>query len=319
MEYILGVDGGATKTSCVIADSEGKVIARGEAGPSNYQVVGIKRAKASILEAVNDALSSAGLGLAKIKFKIACFGMAGLDSPKDEKTITRFINGLGLAEESIVVHDSLIALYGVTLGKPGIILIAGTGSVAAGKNKDGTTARAGGWGHIIGDEGSAYDIGRRVMASAIRAYDGRGPPTLLTEDVKRHLGLSVIEDIMDRVYVKRISVTEIASLAPLVVRAAEEGDNVALGILNSAAKELALAATAVIRKLRMEKDDFDVGIIGGFFKAGNLVLEPLKREILRVAPKAKITTPKFEPVIGAVILALERLGVKVNEEMLEGS
>jgi len=122
---------------------------------------------------------------------------------------------------------------------------------------------------------------------------------------------------MDRVYVKRISVADIASLAPLVVKAAKEGDKIALNILNSAAKELALAATAVIRKLRMEKDDFDVGTIGGVFKAGNLILEPLKNEILKVAPKAKITTPKFEPVIGAVILALERLGVKIDEKMLK--
>jgi len=317
MEYILGVDGGATKTSCVIADSKGQVIVRGEGGPSNYHVVRIKGAKASISEAVNNALSSAGLKLTESKFRITCFGMAGLDSPKDAETITHFIEDLGLAEKNIVVHDSLIALYGTTLGRPGIILIAGTGSVAAGKNEEGTIARAGNWGHIIGDEGSAYDIGRGAIVSAIRAYDGRGPSTLLTKYVKRHLDLSIMEDIMDRVYVKRINVAEIASLAPLVVKAAKEGDKIALNILNSAAKELALAATAVIIKLRMEKDDFDVGTIGGVFKAGNLILEPVKNEILKVAPKARITTPKFEPVIGAVILALERLGVKINEKMLE--
>lgn len=317
MNYILGVDGGATKTSCVIADSRGHVIIEGEGRPSNYHVVGINLAKAAILEAVNDALSSAKLKLNRPKFKVACFGLAGMDSLNDRKKITDFIVNMKLAEKNIVVHDSSIALYGATLGRPGVILIAGTGSVAAGKNKEGIFARAGNWGHIIGDEGSAYDIGRKTMVSVIREYDGRGSSTLLTNYVKQYLNLSKIDEIMERLYVEKMSVTEIASLAPLVVKAAEKGDKIALNILNLATRELALAATTVIKKLGMEQENFEVGTIGGVFKSGNIITSPLSREISKVAPKAQITTPKFKPAMGAIFLALERLGVKVSEKTKE--
>jgi N-acetylglucosamine kinase-like BadF-type ATPase len=317
MECILGIDGGATKTFCVIADIEGRVIAEGEGKASNYHVVGIRKAKAAILEAVGNALSSHKMKLPKPRFKAACFGLAGLDSPNDRKKITNFVADLKLSEKIIVVHDSLIALYGATLGEQGVILIAGTGQVAAGKNKVGMLARSGNWGHIIGDEGSAYDMGRKAMVSVIREYDGRGPSTLLTNYVKCHLHLSEIEEILDRVYAKRLSVTEIAGIAPLVVRAAKERDKVALDILGSAVKDLALSAITVIKKLGMENEEFRLGTMGGVFKAGDIILVPFKTEILKVAPKAEIITPKFKPAMGAIFLALERLGIKINEESLQ--
>lgn len=307
MEYVLGVDGGATKTLCVITDGKGKIVAKGKGGPSNYHVTGVKKARLSLLKAINDSLLHAGLRPGDCRFKIACFGMAGLDSRKDEEVISNLISNLHLSERNIVVHDSTIALYSATSGKPGVILIAGTGAVAAGKNRMGIMARAGNWGHIIGDEGSAYYIGREALARVIRAYDGRGSPTILMEHVKKYFHLSVMEDIMGKIYVKGTNVTKIAGLAPLVVKAAKSGDDASLEILHRAGKELGLMATAVIRRLSMEREAFDVALTGGIFKAGDLVIEPVKNEILRVAPKARIIKSKNEPVMGAIFLAFEKL------------
>ncbi|RLF25178.1 MAG: ATPase [Thermoprotei archaeon] len=315
MVYVAGVDGGATKTICVISDKEGKILGVGRSGPSNYHIVGIEGAKRSLREAILSAIKDACVEIKKLE--VACFGLAGVDYPEDKERAQKFIEELGLAEKVVVVHDTHIALMGATAGKPGVIVIAGTGSVSAGIDEKGRYVRSGGWGYILGDEGSAYDIARRGLIAALRARDGRGKPTVLVEKFMKALNLKHLEELIRKVYVERMGATEIASLAPIVSEAASEGDEVAREILDSAGRELALLAIAVIRRLNMEDKEFPIALIGGAFRAGEPLMKAFKEEVLRVAPKAKITEPRYPPAVGALLIALQEAGVRISDSVLK--
>jgi len=309
LDYVAGIDGGATKTICIIADNDGKVLGRGVSGPSNYHNVSISAAKRALLQSIKKAASNARLG--RLRVKIACFGMAGLDSPYDRKIVPKFIREeIKFCEKITVVHDSVIALYGATGGAPGLIVEAGTGSFAAGLNKRGEIKRVGGWGNIIGDEGSAYEIGRQALKAFLRSYDGREMKTLLTEKIMKMLKLRMEEDLMQRVYAERMNVSEIAAVAPLVAEAADEGDAVARRILSEAGRELAYHAIAIAKALGMENEEVEVYMTGGVFKAGSDVLKPFEEETKKIMPRARLASPKFEPAMGAVFLALRELREK---------
>jgi len=200
--------------------------------------------------------------------------------------------------------DARVALAGATGNKAGVVIIAGTGSIACGINSRGRFARAGGWGPTMGDEGSGSYIGRRALESVVMSYDYRGEPTSMMEPILRHFGVSsppelppVIYDDPDK------AMREIAQLSRIAVKAAREGDKVAREILKDATRELAVAAIAVIEQLRMERDEFQVAYVGGVFEAGELILDPLREEIQSFAPLTKIEPPIDPPVIGAVNMA----------------
>jgi len=309
LDYVAGIDGGATKTVCIIADDEGKVLGRGVSGPSNYHNVSISAVKKALFQSIKRAASNARLG--RLRFKVACFGMAGLDSPYDRKIISKFIREeIKFSEKITVVHDSVIALYGATGGAPGLIILAGTGSVAAGLNKRGEIKRVGGWGNIVGDEGSAYEVGRQALKAFLRSYDGRELKTLLTEKIMKMLKLRMEEDLVQRVYAERMNVSEIAAVAPLVAEAADEGDAVAKRILAEAGRELASHAIAIAKALGMENEDVEVYTTGGVFKAGSHVLKPFEEEVKKIMPRARFAPPKFEPAMGAIFLASRELREK---------
>jgi N-acetylglucosamine kinase-like BadF-type ATPase len=205
--------------------------------------------------------------------------------------------------------DARVALAGATGNLPGIVIIAGTGSIACGINARGRFARAGGWGPTMGDEGSGSYIGRRALEAVVMAYDYRGEPTSMMEPVLRHFGVLSPPELPPVIYDSPAEVLgKIAQLSKIVVNAAQEGDKVAVEILKDAAVELARAATAVIEQLRMEKESFIVAYVGGVFEAGELILAPLRDEIQKVAPNAEIAPPIDPPVIGAVKMAIAMKG-----------
>ena len=306
MLYVLGIDGGGTKTIALAADLRGNVLGRGTSGAANYQTVGLGIAIDALKGASEAAIADAGIEIHK--FEIACFGLAGVGRETDRALLLPAIKELQLANETILEHDAAIALAGATACQPGIVVLAGTGSMAFGMNRSGETARAGGWGNILADEGSAYYIGRRALIAACRAYDGRGQKTALVDGLMDHLDLEHFTNIVKRIYDKETSPQKIASLAPLVSRLAKAGDGVAIEILKDAGEELALAANAVIEALGMEDNEFQVATSGSVFKAGELLLTPFVESVKSIAPRAEIIPPRFEPVMGAVFLALQKAG-----------
>jgi N-acetylglucosamine kinase-like BadF-type ATPase len=239
-------------------------------------------------------------------------GLAGMDSPRDFRAGERVADLTSIGKRRIVVHDSVIAIYAATLGRPGIVINAGTGSFAAGIDAHGRTIRASGWGNIIDDEGSGYDIGRRAIRAALRALDGTEKKTTIARLLVRKFRLPALEDIVYEVHNKPMSTMEISSISRLVAQAAVNGDQVARGIFAYEGRAMASFVSTIARRLEMTKSKPDIYCTGGVFNAGPVLLNPFRRELRKNVPRFVLRHPRFEPVIGAFILGLKEHGVAVG-------
>lgn len=315
MEYVLGIDGGGTRTVCVISDAQGRLLSRGTGGSSNFLTVGEEEAERSIRTAIQTGLERCGVEIPR--FKVAYLGMAGAGRPSGVKAIRRIMKALDVADKIVVDTDAAIALAGATACSPGAVVISGTGSIAFGINKSRKTMRVGGWGSLLGDEGSGYDIGRRGLTAALRAHDGRGEATVLLQKFLGHLGVRSVDELVDRIYLSGPKIDEIASFSRLIVEAARDGDAVSRKIMRDAAEELSTAAVTLIGQLNMEDYEFEVSLIGGMFRVDDLIASPVRHNIKSFAPKCQIISPRFEPAVGAVLLALKEIKVRIDKTLLE--
>ncbi len=302
--YVVGVDGGASKTIAMIGTEDGKTMGRGESGSANYHNVGAIAAREAIRKAVIEAKKRAGM--IQRKADIAVVALAAINSAKDESVARRFVQRAKIARRSFVVHDSIAALYAATNGRPGIIVISGTGCVAAGINNAGKYVRAGGWGYLVDDEGSAYDIGRKALNRAFRTLDGRAAPTKLISIFERWFRVKTLADAQNKIYANGTSAEDIARLAPLVARAAAN-DEACREILENAGIMLGELACTVARRLEMTRDPVTVAIFGGAFRAGHHLLRPFNARVKKDCPRAKVIKPKIDPAQGAFSLAASML------------
>jgi N-acetylglucosamine kinase-like BadF-type ATPase len=292
----------------------------GSGGRSNYHNTGLRNALASLKRSFEGALAQSGAADDRVTLE-ACFGLAGLDSPEDVAIMKRGIRSMALGSggrrSDLLVNDWRTAVTGAFIDEPGVTLTAGTGCVAAAQSVGGRrVVRVGGWGHVVDDRGSAYDIGRDALYAAMRDYDGRGPKTALLRLIMRKLDASEPQGIIARVYAGHMAVSEIASLSALVSEAAEGGDEVALEILREKGGILGELVVSAASSLRMLRTPFGVSLNGGVFKAGRLILGPLEETIREAAPKARIVEPKLPPACGAVVLILRRAGVEVDAHIV---
>jgi N-acetylglucosamine kinase-like BadF-type ATPase len=303
-QLVVGVDGGGTRTRAVILNGT-RVIGEGAAGPSNPLRVGITTGATAIREAIDRACAAAMIH--RDDLVAAGVGLAGVRR-KDIRTRMRdvLIETLGIKQIELV-SDGDIALYGATDGHPGVVVISGTGSISVGVNRQGKRAYAGGWGPVAGDEGSGSWIARRALQAVARATDERGPKTSLTEAACEFFQVATADDLATAIYAPTITNDRIAGFSKLVIEAARNGDRVAQEILEEAGKELGKAAVTVIRKLKMEQERFQVAFVGGVFTAGELVTEPLREQLMRVAKRAFIDNPSFSPTVAAARMAQENL------------
>lgn len=313
MKYVIGIDGGGTKTQAALLRLNGEVASHGETGPSNYHNVGVEQARRALEEACLKVIRKAGVEAKDVGVVVA--SLAGLDCSLDFKAVEDALEGFPIGSITLV-HDSMSALYATNAGRESAIIIAGTGSATAGINSRGEYARAGGWGYILGDEGSGFYLAKRGIVAALLEYEERGPKTMITSLLLKRFNAKTPDEIIWHVYTGGISITEFARLAPLVTQAALDDDSVAVSILRDAGRELANTVSGVIRRLKMEGDEFPIGLIGGVFKAGRLVTGPLEEAVHKVAPKAYLSSPRFPPVIGSSLIALEKAGVKISDEVL---
>ena len=302
---VVGVDGGGTKTQAVVLDADLAVLGEGFAGPSNPLRVGIASAAAAIREAIDRACEVARLR--RTDLIAAEIGLAGARRKELSARMREALLSLGIGE-IIVVGDADIALYGATEGAPGLIVIAGTGSICCGLNARGKTLCAGGWGPIAGDEGAGAWIARRALRAVAHAADGRGPITSITAAACTYFHVSDPNDLSTAIYAPSITNERLAGFGKHVIEAAKAKDRVAREILCEGGRELGLAAAAVIRNLRLEREAFPVAYVGGVFEAGGeLVLSPMREEVERVAPKAYLAPPRFSPAVAAARMAREHL------------
>lgn len=297
----LGVDGGGTKTLAVIADENGEMLGEGKTGASNPLRVGIETAAENIFQATVLACDAAHKSRTEIVS--AVFGLAGVRR-EDMRARIRELLQKSLGVKKIkVVTDAEIALYGAVNGGAGLVIIAGTGSICCGRNAEGEFAVAGGWGPIAGDEGGGAGIARRALQSIARASDGRGKLTVLSDYALDYFRVALPEDISTAIYAKTMTNDKIAGFAKFVIQAAKEGDEIALELTNDAARELGIAANAVIRKLNLANQKFQVAYVGGVFHAKDLIFKPLLKEIHQLAPEAYIAPPQLSPAPAAARMA----------------
>ncbi len=298
----IGVDGGGSKTRAVLVDAEMQILGEGTAGPSNHLRVGIEDATRAVTEAVGQALEEASVASEEITF--AYCGIAGSDHPRHRARVVDSLRSLFPRGNFTVDSDARVALTGAVGFGAGIVVISGTGSVAFGRNEAGEEARSGGWGPTLGDEGSGYAIAREGLTAVVRAWDGRGPETLLTSLLCEAFGMCDPEDLSYFVYAASTHADDIARHCRNVIEAARRGDAVASEILTRAGSELGRTVLAVARQLGMLGEAFPVAWIGGAFHAGELLVAPMTRMITAEAPHARVVPPVAGPAMGAASMAI---------------
>ncbi len=299
-DFVIGVDGGGTKTRALIGDLSGRVLGRGEAGPSNVQAVGVAATYAALDAAVAAALDDASVRGAP---QALCLGMAGAGRAADRAVIERWAAARFPEAAVRVVHDGQLVLVAGTPEGWGVAVISGTGSLVYGSDPTGAEARAGGWGYLLGDEGSGYALGRAALRAVTRAADGRGRSTSLTDAVLAHWSLEAPEALIAHVYGGGVEREDVTALAPLVLEVAQD-DAVARAILEDAGRELALAAQAVIDRLALPAP-VPCALAGGVLLHSEIVRASLKTILDAAGVAARPVTRVSEPVEGAIKLALE--------------
>jgi N-acetylglucosamine kinase-like BadF-type ATPase len=295
MKLFLGVDGGQSGTTAVIGDETGRVLGTGEAGPCNHAAAAEGRAKLerAVTGSLAGACAQAGLDPATVSFEAACFGMSG--GPEDKQAI---LASILRTNRLVVTTDAVTALAGATAEGQGIIVIAGTGSISFGRNAEGRSARAGGWGYIFGDEGGAFDIARQALRAILRMDEGWGPATGLRQRLLEATGSHNANEMLHRFYTPDWPRSRVATLAPLVDAAAAEGDPVAAHVLNHAAQELAMLAASVRGQLWKADDPVELAYIGGVFQSG-ILLERF-RMLVEMDGATRCGPPLFGPAEGAL-------------------
>lgn len=302
-QYFLGVDGGQSSTTALIGDGTGRVVGIGRAGPCNHVAGSEGKAKfvGAIQGSLHAAAAQAGMDFATMRFTSACLGFSG--GPADKEAL------LGVmipAERMIVTHDALIALAGATAGQPGVIAIAGTGSIAFARNSAGQTARAGGWGYLFGDEGSAFHITRQALRAALRSEEGWGSATALGSILIQATGTKNAGDLLHQLYTPEFPRSRIAGLAKLIDEAAQNGDATAQNILSEAAQQLAILAAAVRGQLFQPGEAVRLSYAGGVFRS-RMLLERF-RILVEMEEGNRLSAPVYGPAAGALLEAYQATG-----------
>ncbi len=306
MSIYVGIDGGGSKTSWVAVFDDGRPGGHGVLGPSNMHSVG-QAGLAAVMKTIADKVRDS-THVQTFDWVNICLGLSGVDRFQERTVVEGVLKELGIKRYRLET-DAAIALAGATAGEPGVVVIAGTGSLAYGVGSGGRKAKAGGWGYLLGDEGSGYYIGRLAISAALKAHDWRGPKTQLTELLLRHFALERVEAMYQLAYHRGLTRVEVAAVTRVVVQAALEGDVVSQLILDDAGNELAIAAAAARAQLGMKGSDPGiVATVGGVFEKSARVRKTFVARLAERCPGAKVIWPEFQPAVGAISLAMELKG-----------
>jgi len=301
-QLYLGVDGGGTKTNIALMNDAREIVGEGSGGPSNPLRVGVETAVANIAKAIDQACDSGGVSRGDIV--AATLGLAGVRRQDIRERVRDSFATRFRVRKTNVTTDADIALYGTTLGKAGLVVIAGTGSVCIGVNDAGEKFIAGGWGPVAGDEGGGRGIAGEALHAVAKASDGRGEPTKLSEQAAEYFRASNVDNLIGAIYAPNMDNSRIAGFARHVVETARDGDKVAVDILRDAGHELGTAVVAVLKKLGLQKRKIPIGCVGGIFNAGDLLTKPMSEVIERYAPNAYLTEPQMPPSHAAALMAM---------------
>lgn len=309
MRYFLGIDGGGTKTEALVCTDDGVIVGKGIAGPSNSLFVEKSIAFENIGKSIHMALKDYS---GEISFASAAVCIPGIKRYRDEVK-TQLLNN---CKNTYIDADELNAFCSA-LAKPyGIVVLGGTGSFALGFNKKGDRAEIGGWGPLIGDEGSGYYIGVSSLKSVIREYEGAGDKTSLTTKIMKTLGLNEIPELRRAIYSKEFDRKAIGNLSRIVHESALEGDSVSIEIINDAARHLADLVNRVVKRLQMYDGEYEAILTGGASNFGDLILIPFTEFIKKENININVVKPKFVPAVGALMIAMKESGIDVYTQIV---
>ncbi len=298
--FVLGIDAGGTKTIGLLADANGTVLGESRMGGANLQALGELEVEKVLHAVMDEAIGGRALVPAAI-----CLGIAGVDRAEDAAVVRAIMRRIGFKARVIVTNDALVALVAGVGHEPGVVIISGTGSIAYGRNRTNEAARAGGWGYILGDEGSGYWIGRHALRAVVREADGRSVPTSLTPRILAHFRIDRPDQLVHEVYHgSSLRPSAIASLAGAVEEAAADGDTTARAILDQAAQELVTCAASVTNRLHLTHESFWFVLAGGIFRAVPSLAAAMRTRLPGIAPSARIKLLDQDPAMGAVQIAL---------------
>jgi len=313
VEYLIGVDGGGTKTHGIITDIDGNIIAESITSSSNFQMLGAEPVAKLLVDLIYELVEKA-----KCKFsdvKLAVLGLTGAGREKDREKIYNAIilhskNQNLQIPEIIIETDARIALEGALMGQPGIILIAGTGSVMFARDVNGEIHRVGGWGRFIGDEGSAFVIGREALRAVAKYIDGRGEETILKKMIFEKFEINDLMQIVSGIYSGEF---DIAKVAPIVMEAVELGDYVAKEILDEACDELFYHIEAMTKKTNFG-EKINLVLLGGVLQNENYVSKKLRNMVKEKLPNVNLLEPLASPAYGGIVYAKNFLKNKISTE-----
>lgn len=313
--YVIGLDGGGTTTHGCIATLDGRIKAWATGGPSNYQVLGAAGVRAAVEPLVSELVRAASIHRQAVAQ--AVFALSGCGRPADRMDVERALAAEPRLLPNIrVEHDGTAALAGAFGSGPGVILISGTGIICIGRDPEGRTVRSGGWGYLLGDEGSGFYIGQQALIAALKDFDGRGPRTALRQVLERHFQVDRIDAVISIVYRRPMDRGDFAALAPLVFDTARGGDAVAQAIVRQAGLEQGRLVKAVIQRLRMTGKRVRLALVGNVFRAREWLQPEIESVLEDSAAPLEIIEPRFSPAVGALILAYEAMGMHPSEEIL---
>lgn len=307
MKYVIGIDGGGTSSTLRILDEQGTELGSGVGGPTNMSAQPVEEVRNTLDNLIIGSIEHAGLSIGECN--ALCIGTAGAGRAYQSTILKGIIKDIGIKKNVIVRNDADIALVAGAGKEEGIIVIAGTGSIAYGSTLEGKSYRTGGWGHIVGDEGSAYYIGARALTEALRSYDGRRESTLLLPMLMDAINVDDVDYMIKYIYDDGFSKTKIAKLAKVVDEAYKKGDQTAKEILSDGSYELFLLADAVVRKLGFNDITTTLVTSGSVLLKNDFVFKNFERYVEQNYPKLQIVKLDKDAAYGAAYIALQSLHV----------
>ncbi len=303
--FVIGVDGGGSKTAAVIMDEQGQVLGRGRSGPANIHLAGETGVRTALAAAMEAAAQAGGVRLTQAR--AAVWALAGAGRPQERQALSALLAEMLPDTPGKIVTDAAAALAGGVGQRYGVVVIAGTGMMVYGEDGAGASARAGGWGHLL-DEGSGYAIARAALQATARAADGSDLPTHLVQRIVDELALEEPAQLISWLYAPARQPREIATLAPLVLAEAETGDLMAIEVVLQAADALAAGVDAVARKLALSETPFPLALTGGLLTHHHFYRALVAQSVRTRVPAARVQAPRHDAAVGAALLALELLG-----------
>jgi N-acetylglucosamine kinase-like BadF-type ATPase len=314
-QYIIGIDGGGTKTRGVITDLKGEVLGYTVVGSSNYHALGLE----AVEENLRELLETLAPGDKADKIQYVCLGLSGVGRPIDHERIGSILEKLNLKDKYYLTNDAVTALIGGALAELGILIIAGTGSIVYGMDGKGNMARAGGFGQYLADEGSGYRIGLKGLISIMKGFDGRIEPPSITDPVLKKLGLQSPMELVTWIGGQENMKEEVGKIGPFVLEAAEKGDKACLAVVEEEIQELVEAVKAVTRRLGVTdpSDKINVVMVGGVLENSEYYFNKLQKSIDEQIPQCTPIKPKASASVGAVMAAMKKAGIEPTEEMIK--